>query len=246
MAEREQAAEEHARVVPADVASGSHSVHENPAWGLPSHHFQRWPPLVAVAASIGLYFVLPASLIFFKPKLLLPILEALLFIPLILTNVSDRWTHRSWKRPTFMVLVALVTVANFTSLGLLVRHLPGVGQSEGRQLLVASISIWLTNVLIFGLWYWELDRGGPIARFRADHPEPDFLFPQMITPKSASKAWSPSFMDYLYVSFTNATAFSPTDTMPLTPWAKLLMMAQSAASLLTIVLVGARAVNILN
>lgn len=100
-------------------------------------------------------------------------------------------------------------------------------------------------MLVFALWYWELDRGGPGARLRADHRHPDFLFPQMITPACAVAPWSPGFVDYLYVSFTTATAFSPTDTMPLTAWAKILMVTQSLASLLTVVLVAARAVNIL-
>ncbi|MGP0110062.1 MAG: hypothetical protein ACLPR9_14580 [Acidimicrobiales bacterium] len=115
----------------------------------------------------------------------------------------------------------------------------------GRTLVFASVPIWLTNVIVFGLWYWELDRGGVAARLRQNHRHPDFLFPQMSTPGSAP-GWTPDFMDYLYTSFTNATAFSPTDTMPLTAWAKLLMMIQSLASLLTVALVISRAVNILN
>ena len=106
--------------------------------------------------------------------------------------------------------------------------------------------IWITNVLVFGLWYWELDRGGPVARLEAHRRQPDFLFPQMTAPDATTPDWTPTFLDYLYTSFTNATAFSPTDTMPLTAWAKLLMMVQSLASLLTVSLVISRAVNILN
>jgi len=98
---------------------------------------------------------------------------------------------------------------------------------------------------VFALWYWELDRGGPDARRRPRHRQPDFLFPQMVTPACAGPRWAPGFVDYLYVSFTNATAFSPTDTMPLTPWAKMLLLLQALASLLTVALVAARAVNIL-
>ena len=105
--------------------------------------------------------------------------------------------------------------------------------------------IWLTNVIVFGLWYWELDRGGPATRQQASHRQPDFLFPQMSTPGSAP-GWTPAFVDYLYTSFTNATAFSPTDTMPLTVWAKLLFMVQSLASLVTVAVVISRAVNILS
>jgi uncharacterized membrane protein len=99
---------------------------------------------------------------------------------------------------------------------------------------------------VFALWYWELDRGGPEARRTKKHPEPDFLFPQMMTPGCSIVGWTPGFVDYLYVAFTNATAFSPTDTMPLTPFAKSLMLVQSIVSLATITLVAARAVNILN
>jgi hypothetical protein len=109
----------------------------------------------------------------------------------------------------------------------------------------ASVPIWLTNVIVFGLWYWELDRGGPALRQQAHHRRPDFLFPQMSTPGSAPGS-PPGFLDYPYTSFTNATAFSPTDTMSLTAWAKLLMMLQSLASLVTVGVLVSRAVNILN
>jgi hypothetical protein len=106
--------------------------------------------------------------------------------------------------------------------------------------------LWLTNILIFGIWYWELDRGGPARRVASDAslPGADFLFPQMIEPQIAP-GWQPGFADYLYTSYTNATAFSPTDTLPLTAMAKLLMAVQSAIALVTILLVVARAVNVL-
>ena len=113
------------------------------------------------------------------------------------------------------------------------------------ELIFAAMQIWMTNVIVFGLWYWELDRGGPSARCRTSHREPDFLFPQMSTPAAAPPDWAPMFVDYLYVAFTNATAFSPTDTLPLTTWAKVLMAVQALASLLTVALVAGRAVNIL-
>jgi hypothetical protein len=100
-------------------------------------------------------------------------------------------------------------------------------------------------VIVFGLWYWELDRGGPLARCLPHHRAPDFLFPQMSNPDSAPPGWAPSFFDYLFTSFTNASAFSPTDTMPLTEWAKALFMVQATASLATAVLVIARIANIL-
>src|SRR5207248_5771809 len=134
-------------------------------------------------------------------------------------------------RVAALVLIAIVNAANVASLVLLVNHLLNGGSSDGTQLIFAAIQIWLTNVIVFGLWYWELDRGGPSARCRTSHREPDFLFPQMTTPAAAPPNWAPRFLDYLYVAFTNATAFSPTDTMPMTPWAKILMAIQSLTSL---------------
>jgi len=114
----------------------------------------------------------------------------------------------------------------------------------GRPLIFASVPVWLTNVLVFALWYWELDRG-PVARLQAGHRQPDFLFPQMSVPAATLPDWSPAFFDYLYTSFTNATAFSPTDVIPLTSRAKLLMIAESIISLVTIIAIAARAINIL-
>jgi uncharacterized membrane protein len=103
----------------------------------------------------------------------------------------------------------------------------------------------VTNVIVFALWYWEWDRGGPLARAHGQHQYADFLFAQMQSPETASPDWEPMFLDYLYLSFTNSTAFSPTDVLPLSRWAKMLMMGQSSVSLVTVVLVVARAVNTL-
>ena len=122
----------------------------------------------------------------------------------------------------------------------------GTGIRTPSELLLTGAAIWLTNVIVFGLWYWEFDRGGPVARAHAVKQYPDFLFPQMGSPPELTPPdWEPEFVDYLYFSFTNATAFSPTDVMPLSRWAKLTMLAQSAVSLMTVALVIARAVNIL-
>jgi uncharacterized membrane protein len=110
---------------------------------------------------------------------------------------------------------------------------------------LTGAAIWATNVIVFGLWYWEFDRGGAIERAAGDRQYPDLLFPQMTSPDLAPPDWEPGFVDYLYVSFTNATAFSPTDVLPMTRWAKLTMMTQSAISVVTLALVIARAVNIL-
>ena len=105
--------------------------------------------------------------------------------------------------------------------------------------------MWTTNVIVFAVWYWEFDRGGPAARARGTDPYPDFLFTQMTAPEHAPPDWEPAFVDYLYVSFTNSTAFSPADTMPLAAWAKLTMLGQASVSILLLVLVVSRAVGIL-
>jgi uncharacterized membrane protein len=149
------------------------------------------------------------------------------------------------ERTVVLILLAMVAVANFVSLELLVHFLLKGGKANGHQLILSSIVIWLTNVAVFALWYWQLDRGGPDRRARAQDAEVDFLFPQMSEPELGA-TWMPTFVDYLYVSFTNSTAFSPTDTMPLSARAKLLMMGQSLISIITVVLVAARAVNILS
>jgi hypothetical protein len=122
----------------------------------------------------------------------------------------------------------------------------GGGHQEPADVLFAGAVIWLTNVFVFALWFWELDRGGPATRANARQIHPDFLFAQMTVPDLVAEDWEPTFVDYLYLAFTNATAFSPTDTMPLTRGAKLAMMAQAAVSITVVALVIARAVNILS
>jgi hypothetical protein len=117
-------------------------------------------------------------------------------------------------------------------------------ESSGAHLLLKGATVWITNVILFGLWFWLLDRGGPARRLEPDPPPPDFEFPQMENPELAAPGWRPHFVDYMYVSFTNSIAFSPTDTMPLSRWAKLLMLFEASLSALVILLVAARAVNI--
>ena len=215
-------------------------------WGVASGSEPRWPASVAVAAAIGLYFALPDRvLVGLGPRWLLPALELALGTALLIARPRRESTESARLRLAAIVLIVLINVANVVSLVELIDKLLYPSGTGGRALIIASVPIWLTNVIVFGLWYWELDRGGPACRLEPDHPRPDFLFPQMTAPGATDGAWAPTFLDYLYTSFTNATAFSPTDTMPLTPWAKLLMMVQSLASLLTVALVVSRAVNIL-
>ena len=224
------------------------------AWGLPSGGEHRWPATVAVLVAILLQIKLPPIVSHgLGPRWLLPSLEGLLALLLVVVNPGRITRDAARFRALGIALIALINLANVVSLVELLHALlyasPQVSQAaksdSGRTLIYASVPIWLTNIIVFGLWYWELDRGGPAERSVEDHGRPDFLFPQMATPAS-SGWWTPKFFDYLYTSFTNATAFSPTDTMPLTVWAKALMGLQSLASLLTVALVVSRAVNILN
>ena len=203
-------------------------------------------PLLIVGGAILLDISLPEKLTI-GPNWLLPGLEALLLIGLLVASPHPRIRYSPVRRAFAMALIGLVSLTNIVSLVLLCHYLLHHGQSteQGRPLILAGIVLWVTNVLLFGLWYWELDRGGPAERILNPDANPDFLFPQMTLPEHAPEGWMPGLIDYLYVSFTNATAFSPTDTMPLTQMTKVLMSAQALTSLLTIGLVVARAVNIL-
>ena len=209
-------------------------------------HDPFWGPQLIVAAAILLDISLPDKLTM-GPSWLLPSVEALLLLALLVASPHPRMRHSPLRRQLAMTVIAIVSLVNAVSLVLLIHYLlhHGGKPENGRPLILAGIVLWVTNVLLFGLWYWEVDRGGPAARMRGSRDTPDFLFPQMTEPKWAPPNWMPKLIDYLYVSLTNATAFSPTDTMPLTPAAKWLMGAQSLVSLVTIGLVVARAVNIL-
>ena len=144
------------------------------------------------------------------------------------------------------MLIAVISLANAGSAARLITALlNGRANESAAKLLLTGGAIWLTNVIVFGMWYWNLDRGGPAARAQALKSFPDFLFPQMTAPDLSPPDWEPQFFDYMYLSFTNAAAFSPTDTLPLARWAKMTMMVQSIVSLGTVVLVIASAVNIL-
>lgn len=217
----------------------------SPAWGLPAGREPRWPASLAVAAAVALTVTLPDPLVY-GPRWVLPLVEAVMVVPLTVVHPFRHRDEPGVARWLSLVLTGVAEVANLISLALLVQSILNGSSATGRQLVIAAIQIYVTNVLVFGLWFWELDRGGPGGRMRADHRRPDFLFPQMVTPEAAEPGWTPGFVDYLYVSFTNATAFSPTDTMPLTPSSKVLMTVESVAALLTVAVVAARAINILH
>ena len=195
-------------------------------------------------AAIALQLTLPKRLTV-GPTWLLPALEGLLVIGLLLASPRELEYEHPRRKRAAVALIAVVSAANVFSLVELTHFLLHHNVTKGQQLIVAGVLIWLTNFLIFALWYWEIDRGGPGQRASGKDGPPYFLFPQMSDDRIEPRAWRPKFIDYLYVSLTNAAAFSPTDTMPLTPMAKSIMGVQSIVSLVTIGLIVSRAVNIL-
>jgi uncharacterized membrane protein len=203
-----------------------------------------WPALATVLVAIALQLLLPKRLTA-GPRWLLPALEVALLVGLAAASPHELEREHPARRRIAIGLTAFVSAANITSLALLSHELLHHGSPNGRALIVSGSLIWLTNVLIFALWYWETDRGGPGRRAAGHDGPPDFLFPQMSDDRIEPVNWRPQFIDYLYVSLTNALALSPTDTMPLSPMAKSIMGIQSLVSLVTIGLIVARAVNIL-
>ncbi len=191
-----------------------------------------WHVLAAIAVAIGLQLLLKKELVF-SSKYAVASLEVVLLLILVLPSIAA-----AAKRLFAICLIGLISIANLISLGLVVKALLAGGQQAGgHQLLLSSVAIYLTNIIVFGILYWELDN----TKVDID----DFQFPQASSDNPADKKWRPSFFDYLYVSLTNATAFSPTDTLPMTHRAKFLMSLQSLVALVTVALVAARAVNIL-
>jgi len=207
----------------------------------------RWPSALAVLAAVGLYATLPNILVPGPSwvRFVVPVLFLAVLVPLAVTAPHRHVEESGARRRAAMTLTALITFANAVALAFLVHQLVYVSGVAGRTLLYGAFDIWVTNVIAFALWYWELDGGGPPKRLADPKAPRDFAFIQMTDPEVAAPGWHPRFVDYLYVSFTNASAFSPTDTMPLSPPAKLLMLVQSTASLVTIGMVFARAINVL-
>jgi hypothetical protein len=203
-----------------------------------------WPAQLTILSAIGLQLLLPERLTA-GPTWLLPALEGALLIGLFFSTPKELEGEHRVRRGVALGLTAFVSAANIFSLGALTHFLLHHNVSKGYELIVSGMLIWLTNFLIFALWYWELDRGGPGKRAAGHDGAPDFLFPQMTDDRIEPIDWRPQFIDYAYVSLTNATAFSPTDTMPLTPMVKVIMGIQSVVSLVTLGLIVARAVNVL-
>ena len=236
-------------VVPGDPAVSALTRLEDrvlPAWLRPTAGENRIPVALAILAAASLQLLLSPQFTLIHPRWLLPSLEIALLVTLTVLNPLRLTRYTPVGKYLSLLLVVLISLDNGLSAVLLDSKLiQGTAGGQAGPLLKSAAAIYLTNVIAFGIWYWELDRGGPFARAAASSPYPDFLFPQMTQHHLAPDDWEPRFGDYLYVSFTNATAFSPTDTMPLTRWAKSLMAGQSAIALSTAALVIARAVNIL-
>jgi len=202
----------------------------------------RWPAIIALLAVGGIYTALPPSLII-GPRWLLLAIVIVLIIPAV---ISRRMGHHQLNRILGYVVSAIITLALVMSLSLLIKALP-VKTESAPALLRSAAALWLTNIVVFALWYWRLDAGGPHQRdSRAAHTEGAFLFPQMLeyAKPADERNWSPTFIDYLFIAFNTSTAFSPTDTPVLSRWAKVLTMVQALISLLVVVLLAARAVNI--
>jgi len=206
----------------------------------------RWPVVLAVFAVLCLMAALPGR-IRVVPAWSPYVLGVMVIVPM--AGVSLASTKSRWLRVERAVTVLFFVVAGGGGIVNLANLIGAMthrsGEVSGEQLLTSSIGIWVTNVLAFSLLYWQLDRGGPEARANDAGRKPDWLFPQEGAPEDAPPDWRPTFVDYLFLGYSTATAFSTTDVMPLTPRAKMLMMLESTISLATIVVVAARAINIL-
>ncbi len=200
----------------------------------------RWPAGVALLTIAGIYAALPEQLAVGARGTLLA-LVAVLLVPLLGAHLRGR---HGLARTLALGLTGLVTLAVMVSAVLLVVTLAGRATSAPELLRDAAL-IWITTVLVFAVWYWEIDGGGPVERRADAHHSEDFLFPQMAADTASASGWSPRFVDYLFLAFNTSTAFSPTDTAVLSRRAKVLMMAQSLTSLLVVAVLAARAVNTL-
>jgi hypothetical protein len=217
-----------------------------PAWQRPTNGEARYQVAVCVAVAIVLQIAVPGRLVVLHPVWIMPALQGVLFVAIAIANPGRITRQSTVLRALGLTLAALISFANAWSLISLTHGLvQGTEGENAGPLLITGGVIWLTNVIVFGLWYWEFDRGGPAARALGLRKYPDFQFVQMSSPDLAPPDWEPAFADYLYLAFTNASAFSPTDVMPLSRWAKLAMTIQSVVSIVTVALVVARAVNIL-
>ncbi len=216
-------------------------------WTEPPRFEPRWPVGLTVLVVIFLLAILPERIKLF-PTWVTYVVGFAVLMPMGAVGLTA--ARARWLRVERTVTLLFFVIAGFSTLANLATLIGGiVGRSAeigGLQLLVSSIAVWVTNVLMFSMLYWQIDRGGPEARVNNASTRADWLFPQEGAPaEDLPHGWQPTFVDYLYLGYSTATAFSTTDAMPLTPRAKLLMMLESAIALVTIVVVASRAINVL-
>lgn len=221
--------------------------HHVPSWLRPGDPENRLPVIFAILAAVAMQRAIPVQYTIPEiPRWPLVTAELLFVVALLVINPLRLDRPTVIGRWVMIVLTAAITIDNTASAVILdMNILSGRVSNDAGVLLGSGAAVFITNIIVFGIWYWELDRGGPFARRAGEHPYPDFLFPQMGNPENAKPNWRPTFIDYLYTSYTNVVAFSPTDTMPLSRWAKVLMTLQSMVAISTTALVVARAVNVL-
>ena len=215
---------------------------------VPVHrHEPRWPVVLTIVVAILLLALLPND-IRLLPIWVTYVLGLVVLAPIVAVGLTS--ARMSWLRAErvvtilFFIVTAGLVLVNLANVLQAIVH--GSAEITGVQLLAASVAAWVINVLIFSLLYWQMDRGGPEARVSHAGTRTDWLFPQENAPaEDVPTRWRATFVDYLYLAYQTATAFSTTDVLPLTPRAKLLMMLESTISLATILIVAARAINIL-
>jgi hypothetical protein len=199
----------------------------------------HWPAQAAILAALVLHIALPGRVTVI-PDWIVPVAEGLLLVALVIARQQESPRRRGLA----FTVIGLVIAANTVTLGALVNYLLDHKRAHGDSLLLSGVDIYITGILIFAVLFWELDRGGPDVRNTARAERPDFFFQEM-DPATDRPGWRPAFVDYLYLSFTNSTAFSPTDTMPLSARAKVLMLVEATGALAIAALVLARAVGLL-
>jgi hypothetical protein len=202
----------------------------------------RWAALIGALILGGLFAALPEHITLgfgWIPLILIVIIVLAIAFPHLIRHPFSPSTTRILS----LIILGVVTLALVGAVSLLIYTLPNRNQSQGGMLLRTAGLLWFANILVFALWYWEIDGGGPLQRHLNKHQAADFMFPQQAD--GNTRGWTPHFLDYLFVAFTAATALSPTDTYPLSRWAKMLMIIEAIIAMMTIVVLAGRAVNIL-
>jgi hypothetical protein len=211
---------------------------------VPIRSERRWQMALAVLVAIAMQVVTPHHGRL-RGWWLFPVLEAVLLVALIAIDPGKVDDRSAQVRRLTIGMIGVMTIGTVTGLVILSYDIVSGRTLTATDLLGRGATLWVTNVIVFSLWFWELDRGGPAERAAGSNVRASFAFPENAMPGFARDGWAPIYPDYLYLSFTNATAFSPTDTLPVRTWAKMTMMLESAVSLVTAILVVARAINVL-